>query len=124
MNTLKKILQWILAAAMVLAGINHFLNFALYLRMMPDYFYAPELLIYLSGVFEIALGILLFVPRFTRYAAFGLIALFIAVFPANIYMAHERGFVSRIQSVDASSAPATAICFNSLGILVCPTDKC
>lgn len=89
MNTLKKILQWILAAAMVLAGINHFLNTAFYLRMMPDYFYAPELLVYLSGVFEIALGILLVIPKFTRYAAFGLIALFIAVYPANFYMAQN-----------------------------------
>ena len=41
----------------------------------------------LSGVFEILLGIFLVIPRFTRFAAWGIIALLIAVFPANIYLA-------------------------------------
>ena len=41
---------------------------------------------YLSGVSEMALGLLLFVPRFSRLAAWGIIALLIAVFPANIYV--------------------------------------
>jgi uncharacterized membrane protein len=36
-------------------------------------------------VFEIVLGVLLLVPRFSRIAAWGIIALLIAVFPANIY---------------------------------------
>jgi uncharacterized membrane protein len=55
--------------------------------MMPPFLPAPLFLVYLSGVIEIALGILLLVPRFSRLAAYGLIALLIAVFPANIYMA-------------------------------------
>ena len=87
MKILKRILQWILGAAMILAGINHFLNSPFYLRMMPPILPAPIFLIYLSGVFEIALGVLLLVPKFTKFAAWSLIALFIAVFPANIYMA-------------------------------------
>jgi len=84
---IKLILKWLLAIAFVLAGINHFLNRTFYLKMMPPVLPAPLFLIYLSGVFEIALGILLLVPKFTRFAAWGLIALLIAVFPANIYMA-------------------------------------
>ena len=87
MRRVKLILKWLLAIAFVLAGINHFLNPAFYLRMMPPVLPAPLFLIYLSGVFEIALGILLLIPRFTRFAAWGLIALLIAVFPANVYMA-------------------------------------
>ena len=87
MRRVKLILKWLLAIAFVLAGINHFLNPAFYLQMMPPVLPAPLFLIYLSGVFEIALGILLLVPKFTRFAAWGLIALLIAVFPANIYMA-------------------------------------
>jgi uncharacterized membrane protein len=43
--------------------------------------------VYLSGFFEIALGTLLLLPRQQRIAAWGLIALLIAVFPANIHMA-------------------------------------
>jgi uncharacterized membrane protein len=44
----------------------------------------------LSGVFEIALGLLLLVPQTTRLAAWGLIALLIAVFPANLFMYQHR----------------------------------
>ena len=86
MNFIKGILKWILGAAFIFAGTNHFINPSFYLRMMPPFLPAPLFLIYLSGVFEIALGVLLLVPRFSRFAAFGLIALLIAVFPANIYM--------------------------------------
>lgn len=76
-----------LAIGFVLAGINHFINPAFYLKIMPPILPAPLFLIYLSGILEIALGVLLLLPKFTRLAAWGLIALLIAVFPANIYMA-------------------------------------
>ncbi|MGI8468941.1 MAG: DoxX family protein [Pyrinomonadaceae bacterium] len=87
MNTLKKILKWLFGIAFVLAGINHFISPNFYLRMMLPVLPLPLFLIYLSGVFEIALGILLLIPKFSRLAAWGLIALLIAVYPANIYMA-------------------------------------
>ena len=86
MNFIKGILKWILGTAFIFAGTNHFINPGFYLRMMPPFLPAPLFLIHLSGVFEIALGVLLLVPRFSRFAAFGLIALLITVFPANIYM--------------------------------------
>jgi uncharacterized membrane protein len=86
MKTLKKILQWIFGVGMILAGINHFLNPTFYLRMMPPFLPTHLFLIYLSGVFEIVLGIFLLIPKFIRLAAYALIALLIAVFPANIYM--------------------------------------
>lgn len=87
MKTPKKILRWILGITMTLAGIYHFVNPSVYLRIMPTYLPAHLFLIYLSGAFEIALGVLLLIPKFSRVAAYGLIALFIAVFPANIFMA-------------------------------------
>ena len=87
MRILKLTLKWLFGIAFILAGANHFFNAAFYLRMMPPILPAPLFLIYLSGVFEIALGILLLIPRFSRLAAWSLIALLIAVFPANIYMA-------------------------------------
>ena len=89
MTLLKLVLKWIFAVGFVLAGVNHFLNPTFYLRMMPPVFPAHLFLVYLSGVFEIALGILLLIPKFTRFAAWSLIALLIAVYPANIYMASD-----------------------------------
>ncbi len=87
MRTIKMFLKWILATGFALAGINHFVNAPFYLKIMPPVLPAPLFLIYLSGVFEIVFGIMLLIPKFSRLAAFCLIALLVAVFPANIYMA-------------------------------------
>ena len=94
MHIIKQILKWIFAAGFVLAGANHFYNTDFYLKIMPPVFPAPLFLIYLSGVFEIVLGALLLVPKLTRLAAYALIALLLAVFPANIYMAANAAMFS------------------------------
>ena len=91
MHIIKEILKYILASGFVFAGINHFLNTDFYLRMMPPVLPAHLFLVQISGVFEIALGTMLLIPKFTRVAAFGLIALLIAVLPANIFMAQHPG---------------------------------
>lgn len=90
MSTFKTVLKFILAAFFILAGINHFVSTEFYVRIMPTYLPAPLLLVYLSGAAEIALGILLIVRRWQHLAAWGLIALLIAVFPANIHMAVDN----------------------------------
>jgi uncharacterized membrane protein len=87
MRIVNLILKWFFGIIFVLAGINHFLNPDFYLRIMPTYLPWHLFLVYLSGVFEIVLGALLLIPKFSRLAAWGLIALLIAIFPANIYMA-------------------------------------
>ncbi len=91
MRTLKLILKYLLGIFFVVAGFNHFINPNFYLKIMPPYLPWHLLLVYLSGVFEIVLGVLLLLPKFTHFAAWGLIALLLAVFPANIHMAlnHE-----------------------------------
>jgi uncharacterized membrane protein len=87
MWTLKLLLKYSLGLWFALAGLYHFVNPALYVRMMPPYLPWHLFLVYLSGFFETALGLLLFVPKYTRLAAWGLIALLVAVFPANVQMA-------------------------------------
>ena len=69
------------------AGANHFYNPDFYVRIMPPYLPWHYALVLISGLSEIVLGIALILPRTSRPAAWGLIALLIAVFPANIYMA-------------------------------------
>nr|WP_264308563.1 DoxX family protein [Nodosilinea nodulosa] len=71
----------------IFAGTNHFLNSPFYVSMMPPYLPWHSFLVALSGVFEILLGALLLLPRYSQLAAWGLIALLIAVFPANVHMA-------------------------------------
>jgi uncharacterized membrane protein len=87
MRTLKLIFKYLFAIFFVLSGVNHFIHTAFYLGIVPPYLPWPLLVVYLSGVLEIGLGALLLVPQFTTIAAWGLIALLIAVFPANIHMA-------------------------------------
>lgn len=72
---------------MTIAGILHFIGADYYATIVPDWLPAPLLLVYVSGVAEIAGGIGLLIPATRRLAAWGLIALFVAVFPANIHMA-------------------------------------
>jgi len=97
MSRLKITSKVILALAMIGAGIMHFLNPGLYLKIMPPYLPLHYELVILSGIFEVLLGILLLVPRFSQLAAWGIIALLIAVFPANIYL---------FQNQDILPAPA------------------
>lgn len=70
----------------ILAGINHFRNPRLYLKIIPDYLPNPKLINSISGAVEIILGIVLCIPFFTKYAAWGIIALLIAIFPTHIFM--------------------------------------
>ena len=79
------ILRVALAVFFMAAGLNHFRQPDPYLAIMPPALPWPLTLVYLSGVAEIAGGIGVLIPRFRRAAAWGLIALLVAVFPANIY---------------------------------------
>lgn len=76
----------VLAAVFVLAGANHFVNPEFYVGIVPPYLHAPLMLVYLSGVFEMAGGLALLIPTLRTIAVWGLIVLLIAVFPANIHM--------------------------------------
>ena len=87
MQKLKTLARYLLAALFIAAGINHFRHTPFYVAMMPPYLQAPLALVYLSGVAEIGLGALLLFKRWQVIAGWGLIALSIAVFPANVHMA-------------------------------------
>lgn len=77
----------LLALFFVIAGFNHFRSPETYLSMIPAWLPNPALLNYISGAAEIAGGIGILIPKTRRAAAFGLILLLIAVFPANIHVA-------------------------------------
>ena len=86
MNRSKTVSKYLLAIFMVVAGTMHFVKPDFYMKIMPPYLPLHLEAVYLSGFFEVVLGFLLIVPRFSRLAAWGIIALLIAVFPANIYL--------------------------------------
>lgn len=84
--TLKETFRGILAIAIIIVGITHFIRPEQYARIVPPPL-PPLAMVYVSGFFEILGGIGLLIPLVSVAAAWGLIALFIAVFPANIYQA-------------------------------------
>jgi uncharacterized membrane protein len=87
MGRLKSVSKYLLGVSFVLAGLNHFLNPALYLQIMPPYLPWHLFMVYLSGVFEILFGAFVLMPRFTPLAAWGIILLLVIIFPANLHMA-------------------------------------
>ncbi len=89
MNQFKKPARYITGAIFIFAGLNHFLNPEFYIQMIPPFLPEPAILNILSGIAEMILGIGLMVPMTVNLAVYGLIALLIAIFPANVQMLHD-----------------------------------
>ena len=91
MELMQSILRWLAAIGFVVAGTFHFVRPELYRQIIPPGFPAPAVLVAVSGAAEIAGGLGLLLRSWRRAAGWGLIALLIAVFPANLYMAQNPG---------------------------------
>jgi len=81
---------YLMAFLYIIAGINHFRKPGMYIRIIPPFFKNPKLINTLSGIAEMLLGILLMFPFSKRFAAWGIIALLIAIFPANLFMFQDK----------------------------------
>ena len=82
--------RWVLAVFFVVAGANHFRMPEFYLLMMPSWLPHSGGLVAISGIAEILGGIGILVPATRRWAGWGLIALLVAVLPANVHMALQH----------------------------------
>ncbi len=83
---MKAVSLYIMAGFYTVAGVNHFLHPGSYNSIMPPWLGLHQELIYFSGVCEILFGLLLIPVKTRRIAAWCIICLLIAVFPANIQM--------------------------------------
>lgn len=90
MSRIKLGLLWLMAIFYVVGGVMHFVDPQFYLPMMPPYLPLHLELVYLSGMAEIALGIAVLFPSVRVQAAWGIILLLIAVFPANLHIAFNN----------------------------------
>ena len=80
----------VLGVVFIGAGVMHFVATAAYMKIVPPMLPDPRLLVQLSGVFEVLGGVGLLVPVTQRFAAWGLVALLVAVVPANLQMAIDH----------------------------------
>ena len=83
----KKLVLFGLSTFFIYTGIHHFVNPGFYLSIMPPAFPLHTEAVYISGFFEVVGGVCVLIPRLRKIAGWGLVALLVAVYPANIYMA-------------------------------------
>ena len=82
---IQTILLYLMAAFYIFAGISHFRIPKFFLAITPKWVPKPDIVNIIVGIVEIGLGVLLLCPNYRSWAAWGIILLLIAVFPANIY---------------------------------------
>ena len=90
MISFKLLTIYLMSAFYIWVGIKHFFDPEWFMQIMPPYLPLHLELVYLSGAFEIALGVLLLFEGTRAIAGLGIILLLIAVFPANIYLAFNE----------------------------------
>lgn len=90
MSPIKRALLYVMSAFYIFAGFNHLWHPDMYLTIVPPGIGEPQWINLMSGLAEIVLGVFLLEPTVRIYAAWGIIALLVAVFPANLYMATEN----------------------------------
>ena len=95
MPALKPFFRILLGVLFIAAGLNHFWHTAFYVAMMPPYLPWHLELVYASGLAEVALGAAVLFKRWQGMAGWGLIALSVAVFPANLHMALNPALFSQ-----------------------------
>jgi len=103
---LKRPLLYVMASIYIIAGITHFVIPEAFAQIVPPMLPYPLALAYLSGVAEIVLGVGLLYSRTRKLAAWGVIALLIAIFPANIYMAVSDVTVTGVFGRTLTPSPA------------------
>lgn len=97
MSRARTVSRFVLSAFMISAGVMHFAQPDFFLKIMPPYLPLHYPLVLISGAMEIALGLMLLFSATGTVAAWGIMALLIAVFPANLYL---------FQNQDILPAPA------------------
>jgi len=70
----------------VTVGVKHFINTDFFISIVPPIINWKKEAVIISGFVEVMLGVLLLFNQTRKLAAWGIILLLIAVFPANIYL--------------------------------------
>ncbi|TMM57317.1 DoxX family membrane protein [Maribacter algarum] len=84
MKIVWKVLQVLLSIFLIYAGIQHFLKPEFYEPFVPTFLPAKTMMVYASGIVEIVLGVLMFIPKYTKLGATGVILLMLIFLPIHI----------------------------------------
>jgi uncharacterized membrane protein len=83
----RKYSLWGLGAAFIFFSIGHFVKASEMVHMLPPWVPYRFFIIYATGLLELVVGIILFIPKFQNFAAKSAIVILVVFFPANIYAA-------------------------------------
>ena len=81
---------YIMSIAYAYVGVRHFIAPDFFLAIMPNYLTFHLEFVYLSGLAEVILGLMLLSKKTRKTGAIGLIILLILVFPANIHLVQSE----------------------------------
>ena len=71
----------------MVGGINHFINKDILIKMIPPYIpFNDEFVIYITGAFQLLLGVSIVIPKYYKLASKGIMLFLIVVFPSLIYV--------------------------------------
>lgn len=87
-------MRWIIASLYFVAGLIHLVKPAPFLAITPEWVPYPDTVIFLSGLFELAVAPALISPRFRRAAGLAMAVYAICVWPANFKHAIDSFAVS------------------------------
>lgn len=109
----RTVARWVLAAFLVFAGTAHFWNLADFRAQVPSWIPVDvDVVVWVSGVVEIALGLaLVLLPRHRALVGWLVAGLFVAVFPGNVaqYVEGRDAF-----GLDTDAARLTRLFFQPL----------
>ena len=90
MKYLKSITIYFMSIAYTYVGVRHFIDPDFFLAIMPNYLTFHLEFVYLTGIAEVVLGLMLLSKKTRKTGAIGLIILLILVFPANIHLVQSE----------------------------------
>ncbi len=90
MRYFKLITIYFMSIAYAYVGVRHFIDPDFFLAIMPNYLTFHLEFVYLTGIAEVVLGIMLLSKKTRKTGAIGLIILLILVFPANIHLVQSE----------------------------------
>ena len=77
---------YVMSLLYIVVGVKHFTDPDFFVHIVPPFLIYREEMVYLSGLVEIVMGLFLLFNKTRKIGSWGIIALLIAVFPANIYL--------------------------------------
>ncbi len=83
MKIFRLILTLLFGAFIIFGGVNHFLKPAMYFPFFAD-FLPKVALNYASGIAEIVVGIMVFIPKYRSWGTLGILCLMLAFLPLHL----------------------------------------